>query len=554
MTSAEPMPPAEPATAGDEDAWTRRALVAAGLLALFLRLPMLTWGLPLAEHEYMIHPDEWGPANQAIHWPVTPVWALYSAYPTLLPALMANGTPISTLLLTLDRVHGDPNRAWLQLLLFGRLLSVLLTVGGVLAVTAAAARLFRNRTATAAAAVAAAAAIWPAHNALFVVGDAAAAGWVGASLWAAAGVVRYGRRSDYSLAGLFAGLAAGTKYSAGAVALSVAVAWGIDGWERRRAREAFVAWVKDGAVAAGVALVATVLANPVLVLNLPAFLERLGYEAAIIRNHRGMPLSEYAAFVPRTFALVLGWPVAALLALSVVGWRRRGGVLLLLLAPVLAFVVGARGFYDWHLLVVTPPAFLLLALGVATLTRAESPGERPIGRLVHIGLCVAVLVCALTVCQRVGDVRRSRAVAEDLAARIAPGSDLYLVSKAEYGLPILRQDVRLYLHEGGGINKTWTEARYLLLHDDVEEEALSLLPALDPKTWRLREEERYRVSLDQLPAEGFFRVLRALRETPETAPYRVVARWEQPLATLPVPLPRLQHFPRGFTLYERRRP
>src|SRR5207244_257927 len=88
------------------------------------------------------------------------------------------------------------------------------------------------------------------------------------STWGSAGVLRYGRKRDYVIAGAGLGLAAAAKYTAGIVVLpliAAAASWAVRDPEHQREVG------RGGAFAASAALVAFLVANPHALLSVHEF-------------------------------------------------------------------------------------------------------------------------------------------------------------------------------------------------------------------------------------------------------------------------------------------
>jgi hypothetical protein len=154
-------------------------------------------------------------------------------------------------------------------LLTARLLSAALGVGSVAATLAAGRTWFDRRTGLLAAAVMAVAFL-PAFYARLGLGDAASVLACALAVWAAARIAAADRRADYALAGAFAGLAAATKYTAGAVLVLVPLAAVVA--PRRNPRRV----AGHVALAAAAALAAFLVANPFALLDRHAFVADLG--------------------------------------------------------------------------------------------------------------------------------------------------------------------------------------------------------------------------------------------------------------------------------------
>ncbi|MBI5367340.1 MAG: hypothetical protein HZA54_09905 [Planctomycetes bacterium] len=528
-----------------------RVGIAVLLLAFALRAPLLTWGLPLAAHRQQIHPDEWGVACHAESWPLTGPLAIVPQYPSLLGALIANGTPGGAIAQTWTKIHLDATRERLGTLLLGRAWNLLLALLGVAALLGAAHELFPgDRLALLVAGVGGACALWLLHATGFLTGDAAAAAWFACALWGAARIARRGDRRDYLLAGLAAGAAVATKYAGGLATVAVALGGVLDLVRRRRAAGS-AGWLRHALLAATACALVFLLGNPVVLFHPGAWIERMAQEGDIIGNHGAMPAAEYLAWIGTSFWTLLGAPLAVLAVPTCVGWSRRAGAALLLAGvPLVLFLVAARGYYERHALVVLPCAFLLLAAGVAGLATRPRRLSWLRGAVLPL-LALAVLLALGSVVQRAADVRQSVEVVVALSLRLDPGTRLALPYRPEYYPAILRSDVTVQnLYELGAPGREPVgPPDYLLLDDEYLAFIGSLLSLVDPATYVLPPTELWRVFQGQPPPPPVLRLLAPLVRDPAAAPYRAILRWEQPLAALPIR--RLEFFPLGFTLYER---
>lgn len=222
------------------------------------------------------------------------------------------------------------------------------------------------------------------------------------SLWASAGVLRFGRTRDYLLAGVALGLAAATKYTGGIVLLPLLGA-------------AAVQYVAPGgrstalrglALAGGAALVGFIAANPYALLSFPEFFDGLAHQndaAADTAGKLGLTQENGVFYYLWTLTWGLGW-IPAVAALGGVAWLYRDEPRLLwVLAPApLVFLlfmgVQARFFGRW-LLPILPIVCLLaayLALELADWGARRYPRLRPtLITLAVLGLCAQGAISTL---------------------------------------------------------------------------------------------------------------------------------------------------------------
>ncbi len=223
----------------------------------------------------------------------------------------------------------------------------------------AGARLF-NRAAGLVAGALLCVAFLPVHYGHFALNDVPTLAPVCLALAGAAGIARGGGTRDYVLAGIGLGLACATKYTAGVVVLSIAGA----------ALAAGTA-VRPLVIAAVVAAVAFVVANPYAVLDVRSFGAGLTKQSATAADGGGkLGLGEQNAllYYLRSLTWGLGWlPLIAAAGGAVLLALRDRRAALVLIPPPLVLVVFLgiqdRFFARW-LLPVYPMLCLLAAAGV----------------------------------------------------------------------------------------------------------------------------------------------------------------------------------------------
>ena len=205
-------------------------------------------------------------------------------------------------------------------------------------------------------------------------------------------VYERGRWGDWALAGAAIGAATATKYTAGAMLLTVAVAAGLRiGRDRAELRR-----VVFGLALAGLAfLVAFALLNPFALLNASEARGQIGGQSAQADTGKLGQDDTYGwLYYLGTLVWGFGWlPLLAALTGAVVVIRRDWRVALLLLAfPVCFYLyMGAQGRFFGRWLLPAYPALAVLA-GYAVVAAAQAIGSRR-GR--RAGVALAALLTAL---------------------------------------------------------------------------------------------------------------------------------------------------------------
>jgi hypothetical protein len=309
----------------------------------------------------------------------------------------------------------------------GRVLTVLLGTGTVLATFLAGRLLLGPWAALLAAAIVAACRLHVAHSFQIAV-DVPAGLFTALALWAAARRFTSSPRwRDYALAGVFAGLATGTKYTAFLAVLPLLWAHfaGPEGGGPERGgpeRGGIPRALRDRRLWGALALVPVVflLTTPYAVLDFATFREHLSYEGAhYAGGHPGMGSggTSYGAY------LSLLWRGAgpAAVGLAVLGaglllWRRPrlGGLLLLFPACYLLFIGRYPVHFERNLIPLVPFLALLAAAAVAEPLRGwAAAGRTGTGRargLLAAGVVLAGIGLAGTAAQGAASLAHVRRV------------------------------------------------------------------------------------------------------------------------------------------------
>ncbi|GAB4216414.1 MAG: hypothetical protein OHK0022_57520 [Roseiflexaceae bacterium] len=387
----------------------RRELLLLGLicvLGLGLRLYALGWGLP-----YVEHPDEPALVEVAVRMvregDPNPRNFLY---PSLFFYAMAGVTRLHAwwgMQQGIYRSLADlPVDTYLyttapDLYLWNRALSAILGALTVPALATLGWRMFDRRVGLLAALLLAVARFHVEHS-HFITTDAATGLWVVLAMLGAWGVASDGGWRGYLLGGLACGLAAGTKYNAGVVALALAAAhllfWRADSL---RASGRLLA-------CGGLALLTFGLTTPYALLDWPRFLAALRFNAEHYASgsHGDMvgrwPLGEYAEvfwtlllFPSGTLALLVGLP------LLLRRFPRQSALIGLVVLAELVLLLSYAVHFVRNLLPIVPLLLLMLAAGAVALAdwlrqrlRERGPALASKRASLASGLLLAVLLLA----------------------------------------------------------------------------------------------------------------------------------------------------------------
>lgn len=383
-------------------------LLAVLLSALALRVWGLTWGLPSSTHYFSYHPDETVVLEAAMGMNVfagrlLPGWYHYGSLSLYLVnfanSLLFVFGGVDIVIKDLARDHAQ----WARLYLVGRGLTVAMGVGTVWAVYALGRRLWGHKAGLWAAGVLA---VVPLHaqQSHWLTVDVPAAFWgTLALLWTA--------KLDDALhqekttrpawrcalwAGVFAGLAAATKYNMALALLPLLLVC----VRPLRPRLLFVGLVS--------AVAAFLLACPGAVLDTHTFLANVRYEWVHVSREPGPTFSEtgngFVYLLTHTLGAGLGLPLLllTLIALGHAGVRRaRGdGLLAAFALPYCVVISLASVRYARYAVPLLP----LLALWIGRMLADWTAAPRPRAARVA-GASLAALVLALTLADCVSLVR-----------------------------------------------------------------------------------------------------------------------------------------------------
>jgi len=287
---------------------------------------------------------------------------------------------------------------WSELFLVARVTAAILGSISVLLVYLIGRRFFDRRVGLASAALMAVAFL-PVYQSKLALNDVPSLVPVALALLGAGGIVRSGRWLDYLVAGGGVGLAVGTKYTAGMVALAVLTAAAIDLWRRRREALVAVSIVVLGAIGG------FVLANPYSILDPQEYFSSLSIFSVTPPAERKLGQADVNGTLH--YLWVFSWGFGWLPSLTAIGgavlMMRRNliAAMILIPAPVLYLLfMGTRGgFLSRYLLPAFPFVAILAGYGLCALARAIFPRRR---RLLQAAMAVGL--AALSVQSLVHDV------------------------------------------------------------------------------------------------------------------------------------------------------
>jgi 4-amino-4-deoxy-L-arabinose transferase-like glycosyltransferase len=291
----------------------------------------------------------------------------------------------------------NPTEVWV----IARVVSAVLGVLAVWLLYLFANRLFERRVALLAAALMAVAFL-PVFYSKLALNDVPTLVPVELALYAAAGILRTGRRRYYALGGLALGVAAATKYTGGIVILPLAAAMLLELRERATRETA----LRSAALAGGLAVVAFVACDPYSLLAFGSFKAGIalqGAESAAASGKLGLTHGSGVLYYLWTATWGVGWipAIAALFGLVALWFSERR--LLFLFAPALVvylIFMGLQGRYFGRWLMPVVPFICVLAAyagirGADVAARGRSRLRLGLALLAGVAICAQGLVYSI---------------------------------------------------------------------------------------------------------------------------------------------------------------
>ncbi len=283
---------------------------------------------------------------------------------------------------------------------------------------------------------------------------------------------------NFSLAGLFAGLAISSKYNAALVIFAIVAAALVP--ERKS-----LARLVPAALAT---LAAFALTSPYVLVRFARFLTDMRFiEQFLYGSSQGsLALWDH---LRTTLPQGLGWPLFALVVLGVgrALWLRRASdvVLLSFAVPFFALVASVRITFPRYLIPLLP-VFLVLAFDLADelLERVPAGRARVLAASLASILVLAPTLWSSVAFDRIAAREDTRLQAADFISRHFQPQTLIAVCRG-YGAPVINQDRRrppaFRVEEIDCLDdaRPWKDARFLITHEHRELQSFSRIsPAL----------------------------------------------------------------------------
>ena len=410
------------------------------IIALLLRIWGIRWGLPNALHSYSYHPDEFllmGCAAGVVFFHRF-LPGFYN-YPSLFVYL-------SSLALAGGAAYGfvtDNAGPYLCL----RIVSALMGTGAVAGVYWAGKKLFGVVPGLIAAVILCVAPLHVQHS-HFATVDVSATLFVALAIGFAAKAMKSGALGDYSACGVMIGLAAGTKYNAGVVVLSL-IAAHLMGRKLGARRLADV----NILVSIGCAIAAFLISTPGVILDNGKFLQDLSYEAHHSSVGHDLVFAGTGSGFIYTFAhslwYGLGPALAVLLIASLVfaliKRDRNVGIILAFILPYYAIISLSQVRFARYSLPIYPGIALLVGWFIFSIWNAIGASPRQSAKWIWVGVCVAALGFTIVYTASLEELLvlpdpRDRA-ARFIATNIAKGSNIAVFDVPWFYSPPLSKDI-----------------------------------------------------------------------------------------------------------------
>jgi len=364
------------------------AVLGVTVLAALLRFYGLGWGLPDSIHGYSYHPDEFLTVGAALYLTQSLIPVFYN-YPSLY--IYASGLFIVSFL-AMGFPLGDAG-----VYLTARAVTAAMGTGAVLATYWAGRQLFGAGAALVAACIIC---ILPLHvqHSHFATVDVPCTLFVALSLGYAGRILRSGAWRDYIIAGVCAGLAAGTKYNAGLVVFSPLAAHLI----RSRAAAGQTSYGRLlGCLVCAVG--AFIVSTPGTLLNTTGFVHGVASELRHAANGHGLVFAGTGSGFVYTFTHSLWYglgPALAILALASVAyvlWRRDAAsvTVLAFAVPYYVLISVSQVRFARYSLPLFPAAALLCGVMIAGVWRGRLLERFRAARWIW-GCTIAAVVIATT--------------------------------------------------------------------------------------------------------------------------------------------------------------
>jgi 4-amino-4-deoxy-L-arabinose transferase-like glycosyltransferase len=381
-------------------------------------------------------------------------------------------------------VHSEYARHPGEVFLVGRVTVALLGTASVWMLYLLGARLFNRRIGLLAAAIEAVAFL-PVSYGHLALNDAVTLLPLTLSLFGSAGVMRYGRRHDYALAGIGLGLACASKYTAGIAIVPLVVATAvhyldsIDGTRSNQLpAEAGRRVVLGVALAGACALVSFLIANPYALLDFKLFYSELAHQSSLsdeAQGKLGAPKEIGIFYYLWSFSWGLGWtPALAALGGAIAIWRRHARIGWLLVPAAILFLafmgLQDRYFGRW-LLPIFPIACLLGAYFASLVVRGiiekVSSSEHTRKNRIVVGVLAGLLTAIVLLAQGLiysvhNDLVLSRADTRNITRA-------WMVAHVPRGTPIVVEPVVLdsWIEEGWGGSRSDRWLKYQSLQSVI---------------------------------------------------------------------------------------